>query len=63
MSRYHVQVKPDTFQHVDADEVLVEGGCVTFLDSEGRTVLALAPGHWITVHEEEAGKTALRRVK
>ena len=63
MSRYHVQVRPDEFQHVNAESVLVESGCLLFQDEDDETILALAPGHWITVHEDEAGKTALKVVR
>lgn len=63
MSRYQVQVEKGVFQHVDAEEVLVEAGCLVFTDQYAKVVLVLAPGGWVTVHEEESGRAALTLVE
>lgn len=57
---WQVQVKKDSFEAVYADDLEVSGGTLVFKD-RGKLVLAMAPGEWMTVHDDGEARERLAR--
>lgn len=60
--KFQVQTAPTAaFQEVEAAYTVTDYGCLLFFNGDNQVILALAPGQWLTVHQEEAGKAAQLR--
>lgn len=59
--KYQIQLSQDVFRELEADFITFESGSMIAYRKE-EMILALASGHWISVHQEEAAKAELRRI-
>lgn len=63
MRKWQIQVSKESFDGVTADSCEVKGGGSLVFKQDGRVILALAPGQWLSVHDDEEANARLRAVK